>query len=302
MPQTLTTDGRIILASSPPTSPAHALVGYVEQAEARGALVRRTIYQVPHVPREKADEYIAEAGGPESTTARREYLAEIIVDESEAIVPEFARNRDRIVCEVAAPKFRDWYCAADFGFSDLTFAIWAWYDFASARIVVEHEYEAQGTSGLEVGHAVRQIEREHEIEPRARVADAPAQLLADLAHPTLGPGVAFGPAIKDDADAALNRLRTEIQIGRIAINPRCKRLIAHLEYGVWATKERRTFARHDGFGHYDAIDALKYLLRIVDRRKNPTPDVLPSVRREDARIPPKKPTAWENAYAPRRGW
>jgi hypothetical protein len=304
MPQTITTNGRIILASTPPVSPAHPFAAeYVPRATADDAIVRRTIYEMPHIPREKAEEYIAEAGGPESTTARREYMAEIVIDESMAIVPEFQRARDTIVREWPAWDFREWYVSGDFGFHDLTVVLFAWYDFPKAKLVIEDEIAMQGASGLEVGHAVKA--KEHALgiaKPRARVADAPAQLLADLAHPTMGPAVPFAPAIKDDAEAALNTLRMCVQRGEVVINPRCKVLIQHLAEGTW-NASRTGFSREAGRGHWDAIDALKYLLRVVERNRNATPDVLPGTRRDEVLMPRVKPRPWnETAPSGRTRW
>ncbi len=288
MPMTLTTNGRIMLASTPPISPAHAFAEYVGKAAATGDLYRYTIYDAPHIPREKADEYVAEAGGPESPTARREYFAEIVIDESHAIVPEFSRVKSTCVVERTRPDYFDAYVSADFGFHDLTVVLFAYYDFARARIVVEDEIAMQGASGLDVGAAVARKERElwgHDKRP-SRVADAPQQMLADLAHRSMGPGVSFGPARKDDAEAALNQLRMDIGRGRIEIHPRCKTLIAHLEYGTW-NAARTSYDRAEGFGHWDAIDALKYMLRAIPRTKNPEPLLPPGATEHTHHIPAK---------------
>ncbi len=302
MPQTITTNGRIIMASSPPVSPAHTFATeYVPRARNEGALVRKTIYEVPHISREKADEYIDEAGGPDATTARREYMAEIVVDESRAIVPEFARHRSTVVQHDASAEWREWYVAADFGFHDLTVVLFAWFDFERARIVVEDELAMHRTSTYDVGVAVKAKEAALRIEPRSRVADAPAQILADLAHSRLGAGIQFSPAVKDDAEAALNAVRADISRGRLVIHPRCETLISHLEHGVWNTG-RTSFERHESYGHYDAIDALKYLVRSVNRRRNPTPYILPTMNPVDTHISQRQPkaTAWNRKAA--RQW
>jgi hypothetical protein len=102
------------------------------------------------------------------------------------------------------------------------------------------------------------------------VADAPSQLRADMAHSTLGSGIEFGGAAKQDADASLAQLRSEVGRRRIVINPRCTTLVSHLRYGTW-NAARTGFDRSEGYGHWDAIDALKYLNRSVARRRNPVP-------------------------------
>lgn len=293
MPMTLTTNGRILLASTPPTSPAHPFADYVAKAEAENALYRATIYDAPHIPREKADEYIANAGGPESPTARREYLAEIVIDESMAIVPEFVRVRGEIVREFAIPTWRDCYTVADFGFHDLTVVLFAFYDFERARICIEDEISMHQASGLDVGAAVHRKERElwgHEVKP-SRYADAPVQMLADLAHPSLGASLAFSPCRKDDAEAALNQLRMAIQRKEVEIHPRCKTLISHLHYGTW-NANRTSFSRPDDarYGHWDAIAAATYLVRHVARHRNPHPGVTHEMLDGRHYIPPQLQT------------
>lgn len=271
--QFLTTRGRCLVPSTPAISPAHYLTEIVATAQATGALARYTIEDCDHVPAEERESMILDLGGRESTEVRRELYCEHVPERSRLIVPEWADVRDECVVDSLRPEYHDWYVAADFGFEDLTVVLWGWYDFARAQLVIERELSMHQASGLDVGFAVRRIDSELGIAKAVRCADAPAQLLADLMHPSHGPGIAFGPAIKDDAEAALNQLRMLIQRKRIRINPRCKTLISHLDFGTW--NERRTsFDRADGYGHWDAIDALKYMSRVVNWTRNPVPSGL----------------------------
>ena len=80
----------------------------------------------------------------------------------------------------------------------------------------------------------------------------------------------FLPTLKDNADAALNNMRMLIKSERIIINPKCKTLIYHLKSGIW-NKARNSYARSADYGHYDAIDSLKYLCRNINFNKNPFP-------------------------------
>jgi len=60
--------------------------------------------------------------------------------------------------------------------------------------------------------------------------------------------------------------------GNIIINPRCKRLISHLDNVKWASaKNKSTFGRSQDNGHYDFVDALIYLVRSIVYSKNPYP-------------------------------
>jgi hypothetical protein len=83
----------------------------------------------------------------------------------------------------------------------------------------------------------------------------------------------------------VNAVRVGIQNGKIKIHPRCKKLIAHLESGVWKSRKskRLEFDRPntdvfaDGeripLGHYDFVAALVYFELSVQKHRNPTPAV-----------------------------
>ena len=270
--QFLTTGGNIVIASTPALTPAHYLTILVAEAESVGAMARYTIDDCDHVPEHERTKMIDDLGGRMSTEVRRELYCEHVPEKSRLIVPEWMDvEADCIVDIQSPPRFRDWYASGDFGFEDLSIVLYAWFDFGEQCIVVEHEVVGHRVSSLEIGGDCKALELRERITPVTRVADAPLQLLADMNSP-LGPGISFSPAMKDDADASLAQLRNEVQRRHIKINPRCTTLISHLRYGIW--NERRTsFERSEGFGHWDAIDALKYLNRAVSRRRNPTPTI-----------------------------
>lgn len=302
VPQTITTGGRIWIASTPPESPAHALARrYLPQLSRTGDVFHRTIYQVPHIPREVADEYVADGGGPEAQSVRREYFAEVVVDETIAVVPEFVAAKPRVIRAMDPPPWRDWYVSADFGFSDLTFVVFAWFDFQTNTVVVEDEVVTHRVGADDVAAAVKAKEAHHGIKNPQRYADAPLQLLSDLATRN---GIVFAPAVKDDKVASLNVLRSDLQAGRVAIHPRCEELIKHLEFAVWGNGARTEMARVVGFGHFDGVDAMRYLLRVVNRRRNPTPAIDPSLRPIDTFIPfpPRTSTGWTSGPTVKRGW
>jgi hypothetical protein len=105
-------------------------------------------------------------------------------------------------------------------------------------------------------------------EPYKRVSDNNLTLINDLQRMH---GLLFRPTRKDDADAALNNMRILIASKQIIINPRCKILISHLNAGIW-DKSKTKFARSAlKFGHFDAIDSLKYMVRNVNFQANPFP-------------------------------
>lgn len=287
VPQFATTAGTIVVGSTPPLSPAHYLTRVLlKRAMERDSYVRFVLDDCDHITPEMREELIDECGGLKSPTARRELFCEHIPDRDHLVIPEWLDVREECVAEPEAAEFRDWYASGDFGFEDLSVVLYAWFDFIKQRIVVEHEVVAHRESSLVIGQECKALEKSESIVPLMRVADAPLQLMADMAHPTLGPGIQFTPVQKDDADAALAHLRNEVGRKRILVHPRCRVLISHLEGAIWNTR-RTSFERVGGeFGHWDAIDALKYLNRSVQRRRNPAPVIPAGVRRDTHFISP----------------
>ena len=55
---------------------------------------------------------------------------------------------------------------------------------------------------------------------------------------------------------------------KIKIDSKCKTLIDHCKYGVW-NEQRTSYQRTASMGHFDAIDALVYLVRNLIRDSNP---------------------------------
>jgi hypothetical protein len=284
-PQLITTGGCMLLSSTPPATPAHPFQDYAAAADARGDIDVCTLDDVvaepdSHISKEEAEDAIREAGGRDHTTCKREYFCRFETDEMSAVLPEWNAHRAYVAPDVAVepPMHRTLWVAADFGFSDLTFAIFAWTDWERARLVVEDELVFEAKGALTVGHAIMRKEREiwPGLTPALRVADAGNQLLATL-HEA---GCSFAPVVKTDADAALSMLRNAIQTHRVVVNPKCSHLRAHCAHAIWGNKQRTTYARSAGLGHFDGVDALKYLVRHADIRSNPTPALPPGATRD----------------------
>lgn len=305
MPQLLTTDGRILLISTPPVTPAHPFLAYCARAEGEGAYVKRTIHDAPHISAAQIEEFCAEAGGQNTSTWRREYLCEFVVDEESAVIPEFARYEHTIVTPFDLPDHFDAYVSTDVGFYDLTFTVFAVTDFEHAQtLIVDELVHRQSTSDV-IDADIEAKERElwpdllserhfethpHHVAPR-RVVDAPPIVIAELRKR----GRSWVPARKDDADAALNALRLAVSGQKLRIHPRCQRLCSHLRHAVW-NKARTSFERSGDFGHFDGVDAAKYLTRSVDTRRNPYPALAPGVSERTHWIP-KRPEQNKGATA-----
>jgi hypothetical protein len=295
MPQTLTVTSKhplarkIILASTPPTTPAHAFVSYVSEAQCSGKdnYVHMTIYDNSLINRPKILEYARDAGClvkdgeivRMSTTFRREYMAEIVTEEAYAILPEFNQDTADELCKVVdRPPYFDAYVAMDIGLVDLTVVLFGYWDFARAKLIIEDEVVLNYRDGLNTKLLVEAIKsKEQELwqhrPPYLRIMDDNHIMCQDL---SMLHNLNFIVTDKDNKEAAVNAVRLMVHSKSLIIDPKCKTLIAHMKYGVW-DKNKRKFDRSGEFGHFDAIDALVYMVRNINRNRNPYPTEIPSI-------------------------
>jgi hypothetical protein len=248
-------------------------VDYANKAAIDGNYSKYTIFEAGY-PKETVDIFMREAGGEKSTTWRREYLCEFIVDENFALSPEW---RDEFAVDEIRPinkyfQYLHRYVAMDIGVSDLTVALFGYYDFIKGFVVVEDEICMNGpqmtTDKLAVVIRAKEKELWGELPVHSRVADNNnLLLLQDLGSLH---DIHFAPTTKDNLEAMVNNVRVSINNGKIRVNPRCKQLLGCLKFGVWEER-RREFARSSIYGHFDAFAALMYFLRNVDYATNPIP-------------------------------
>lgn len=290
-PQLLTTNGRLNMSSSPSRTPAHDFAMYVQRAMKAKAYAEYDILQSGYTPelianfRQRANGPEWKPGMPDSSNWLREYMCQFVVDESYAIIPEWNKKYETEVERGPLFVFYHLYEGMDMGAVDKTVVLFAWYDFLNARLVVEDEYVIFGPSMTTERLAAAVKEREHRLWPSAtpgkarnvyrRVADNnnPIMLLDLSAMHDLP----FMPTQKSGRterqtiiEAMVNELRINVQAGKVLVHPRCTELIGCLRYGIWE-ENRKTFARSREYGHFDALAALIYLNRNIDRVTNPIP-------------------------------
>lgn len=271
MPQLLTTNGRMVISSTPPRTPAHDFVRYAQAAQLEGNYAEFDIYKSGYSS-EIVGRFKDEAGGDNSTTWKREYLCQFVVDENLAIIPEW---QDAFIQEAVRDDYFQYYFTyegMDLGVTDFTAVLFGHYDFRRGKLYVEDELIMHGpkmTTKL-LAEALRAKEHDLWLDKKVfrRVADNNNPLLLqDLASLH---GISFAPTTKDNLDAMVNELRLYVSAGRVIVNPRCKHLIGCLKFGVWE-ETRRQFARSASFGHFDGLAALIYLVRNLDAVTNPIP-------------------------------
>jgi hypothetical protein len=283
IPTTFITKGKGILASTPPSEPDHEFLKFIETAEHKGSLVKKTIYDNPRLTPKDIEEIIDELGGAQTDAFKREALCEIIKSASRAVLPEVTPELlKEIVKEWPTPPHRDCYVAMDVGGNDMTAVLFAYYDFRADKIVIEDEIEMNLATNMTMKGLAEAIDDKecklwlnvytNEVKrPYARISDTNPIVINEIRHHSNGT-LNFVPTKKDDKDAALNNLRMLLSNKKIIIHPRCERLIKHLLNVKWKSDiNHKEFARSPDDGHYDFVDAAVYLTRNITYTKNPYP-------------------------------
>lgn len=279
LPQTLTCDGRLILASTPNKKATQSGEEYKEfcvEAEMNNAYYTKTIYDNTSLKKSIIKEYMKESGGETSITWKVEYLCMFVIDEEKALVPEW--NSDYVM-DVPHPDLYPHYhkyTSLDLGVKrDFTVILVAYYDFSQACLVVLDEWAGKNMVSLDIVNAMKEKEAKYFTNGIVyrRVADSDNPLLLnDLCSLHNLPII---PTSKTVLESMVNNLRSWINDGRIVVHPRCKMLIQTLEQGVWADtvlgNQRKDFGRTKSLGHMDCIASLMYLVRNVDVSSNPIP-------------------------------
>lgn len=288
-PTTDTTNGRVILASTPNyKDPQHEFhTNFLAPLEASGNLIKFTIYESPMVDAEKIKKIIARyPGGVSNAKFRCEYLCEIAIDLEALVIPEFTPELEQlIVKETERPPYYDSYTSGDPAFVDLTGVLFGYYDFDKATIVIEEEFVTNGATMTTEALAadIKNIEANLWIDPVSRLPKPPFMRVMDNNNLILINdlhrlhNLTFVATKKDNKEAQINQVRMMLSSKRIIIDPKCKNLLYHIKNAKW-DKNRKVFERlkdsPDGSlrgGHADLLDALIYLVRNVIQSKNPYP-------------------------------
>lgn len=273
MPQTLTTGGRTIVSSTPSRTPAHYFTRLCHEAKALNFYSIYTINDNTEISYETKLDYCQEAGGEDSTTWRREYLCEFVVDEESVIIPEWKSHL--YIGEIELDGYRAMYqnyVGMDIGGKHKTAILFGYYSFKKATLQIEDEaiFSGSQTTSELIAKTIVAIENElwnkYDFETPMRISDNNNVIfLQDL---SILHKIHFSPTGKDTLTAMINEMRVFIGQGRLKVHPKCKELIGCLESGVW-NNQRNAFDVSDIYGHYDALAALMYMIRNIDQYTNP---------------------------------
>ena len=292
LPQVATTNGKMILSSTPPKSTAHPFLKFVNKAKLKDSYIRLSMPEIlelikndelhlrQHLDPAVIEELKEATGGENSPSWRREFLAENITDVTSAVLPEFTEVLEKeIVIENQKPEFYYYFTAMDPGMVDGTGILYAYIDFKKAKLVIEDEFVSKGND-ITTENLASDIKFKENLHFKSSQGQSPKLGLrvSDNNEPILlndlytAHKLSFVPSHKDDKEAAINDVRIKLLQKKILINPRCKNLIFQLRTVVW-NKSRKSFQRNEDAGHFDLIDALIYLVRMAQWSRNPYPNI-----------------------------
>lgn len=306
-PQTLTTKGRVILASTPSEEPDHPFTALADKAEQEGTYLRRTIYDNPRIDDETRNKYIEDDAAilgmtveefKDSDVFKREFMALRVIDANLVVVGD-DYNPARHLEIVERPQFYDGYEALDFGGVDPHACLFGYWDYETETLVIEDELLLRdGQNSEQIANAIKLKEaalwgikgwdgtlraaREREnlpdwlksavteqgpVQPYLRVCDNDIALATNMAQLHQ---LAFIPTQKDDKKFHVNAVRVMFRQGRIKIHPRCRNLDRHLRTTMWLSEKQRDYRRRKG-EHGDLLDCLIYMVRNLRKTRNPRP-------------------------------
>lgn len=260
----------IIMNGTPPETPDHEWVEFKEKAIAENAYIEIDVEKNDKISSIERAKLLAECR--DESTRQREWYCKVVINASKAIIPEWNEQYCVETYRDEWFNFYDVYEGMDLGIVDQTVALFSYYDFKQAKLIIEQELVMNGPEMTtnKLGKAI--LNQEALLygpkRPYLRISDNDnLLLLQDLAAEHK---LSIAEVKKTTLESMVNDVRIWVQAGRILVNPRCKMLLGCLRTGIWNEK-RDAFERSKIFGHYDALAALIYLIRGVNPNRNPFP-------------------------------
>lgn len=283
VPQQLTAKNPInIFLSTTAKIPDHYFFTISAICDATGDYLRIPIDENEDLTEEQKEAAFAEIkGGKDSVNCQREYFCRRVADPETMILFAFEESK-HVGIIPRDGNYKHWhkYVSCDWGTADATFGIFATYIRELQLLYIEDEFEIFGTEASTDNASRLLYQKRAELgyefgwdKPYRQVGDNDLRAIGDLNQIY---GHQFTGISKDRSheqgfkEACVDAANYRLQNHEILIHPRCEKLIKQCRNGLWKKKPVE-FERIAGFGHFDGIDALIYLNRMVDRTTNPVP-------------------------------
>ena len=265
----------LIITSTPPKMLAHPFSSYfIPRAVRRDAYCQVKGSENDDFTDDEIEKIVDDPEDKDSLEYKREIEAELVEDLEAIMFPEFVKRKGQLVEEHTRPDYFFPFMGGDLGFVDYNAVVFAYIDFEKQLLIVEDEYMNNGVSTGELAQEVRhqEVELFYHSEHFGRMRRWCDNDPQDIANLQVDFGYGWEASDKGGKEMAIADLRMSFLKGRIRINPRCKSLVYQLENAIRkegdsAKIERvsQVRSRTDDpiIGHWDAIDALIYLHRML---------------------------------------
>jgi len=281
-PSLFSTDGHLIISSTPADTRSHPLFIYRQQAEVEGWIIKIPMEEAnkfdPEVyTRERIDEWKSETlkSVDGQDIWEREYECKWVINRRKMAVPEW--NSNEMVTSFNRDPYYNFYhhyIGIDWGYKDFTALVFATYNFRKARLEVDGEltYAGKDVRSDLIADKINLMSLHlwgKDAEVYRQVSDSADPILINELNKFKGMG--FVPVQKAHTlEAMLNEFRVMVSQGKLMVDPKCLMTIHDLETAVWT--DRRDKLDQDIFSHhFDHLMALVYLTRTLDVNTNPIP-------------------------------
>lgn len=300
-PQTSTTKGVTVYATTPPWSPTHPLGQTREALKGKGRYVLRTIYEHPRMSPEDIEAFLTKEAVKKglsleqfkaTTYYRREFLCMWVAEATRAVTPEWTDVAgephpegktwgDVHFADLPRPRFFDAYDSLDIGFTrDPSAWLGGYWDWENGRLVIEAETPALFRKhGGELAEIIK--ERRRLLWPaslpnpsqEARLSPCGTYWLPYVSVGDAGgngaerlaeiakEGVHFDYATKADLESMVNAVRRLISQGKLWVSKRCEVLQRQLATGLFADTSKSDFERDGASGEH--LDHVAALMYLV---------------------------------------
>jgi hypothetical protein len=297
IPSLFKTSGRLLISSTPADTEDHPLFQIMSTSQREGWMSHYTIYDAnkfdPEIfPLDRIEMWKRETF--DKVAWEREYMAKWVKDPTKIIIPEWD---DKFIHHGVRDKYFPYYhkyVSMDLGVRDKTAAIFGYYDFLQAKIIIESEFVLKDaevrtdkiaelvkmnehTLGYQLYHDKKLPQYEgqqfHELVFRRIADNNNPLLLTDLNAMYHLDFFGTGKGALNshgEVPGMINLLREWVNDGRVLVSPKCPELLGCLRNAIW-DKNKKQLARSVAYGHFDALMALVYLVRNVDISSNPIP-------------------------------